>query len=120
MPVKIIESSADSGRQFHSDYFDKRMFPLEKSSQTLIVYSCDNARLSPETQRLIGSIRKPLLVHLSDETRIHVTDYYERVEAVIRPYFDARISGANIWFVPIGYANGYANDRSAVQTTRHL
>jgi hypothetical protein len=120
MPIQLIASSADSGRQFHRDYLDKCMFPLDKTCQTLIVYSCDNKRLPPETETLIRSIDKPLLVHLSDETRIHATDYYKGAGAVIRPYFDARIPGDNIWFVPIGYANGYANDSAALQTTRTL
>ncbi|GAC1612919.1 MAG: hypothetical protein NVS3B27_08970 [Novosphingobium sp.] len=110
MPVNILATDTNRACDFHRDYLEKGMFPLDTTRQTIIVYGCDTEHLNSDVTELIRTVEQPILVHCSDETRLHRTGYYATARAVIRSYFDPRITGANVWFVPIGYLNGYAND----------
>lgn len=120
MLIKAPSTQKNQAWDFHRDYLSNQLFPLAKSDQAVVVYGCDDEMLPLDVADLIDSFDKPVLLHLSDETLVHRTEYYSDARAVFRPYYDPRIRGTNVWFLPLGYVNGYANDLCTIQRDRPI
>lgn len=120
MLVKAPATGKNQAWDFHRDYLVNEMASLEQSDQPVIVYGCDDETLPQDVTEFIGTFEKPVLFHLSDQTHIHRTDYYSKARAVFRTHFDPRRRGDHVWFVPLGYVNGYANKSRETEFERPI
>jgi hypothetical protein len=102
------------GAGFEEEYLSGRLLARLMDGATdlpdtdLIVYSCDTPNLPPLAADAIAAADRPVLVHLSNETLQHNSDYYSRARWVFRSCFDPGCTQPNVTTAPLGYRSGFA------------
>jgi tetratricopeptide (TPR) repeat protein len=102
------------GAGFEEEYLSGRLLARLMDGATdlpdtdLIVYSCDTPNLPPLAADAIAAADRPVLMHLSNETLQHNSDYYSRARWVFRSCFDPGCTQPNVTTAPLGYRSGFA------------
>ena len=80
---------------------------------SVIIYSNNQNYPSSEFINYLKKFKennyKFYLIHLSNESLGHNTDYYDLAEKVFRNYFDTNIKNSNVVYIPLGFKSGYLN-----------
>lgn len=90
----------------HRNYYDSGTFQNIEESP-IIVYSCDNKLITPDIYIYLKKFEKHFLIHLSNETLGHKSDYYNRAKSVFRSYYDPNINSKNVYFLPLGFQSRF-------------
>ena len=84
---------------------------------SVVIYSCNSPDAPRELKRYLREFRRKkcrfALFHLSNECLAHSYGYARHAAGIFRNYYDPRLTGKNITFVPLGFQSGFLNHSHA-------
>jgi len=118
----IYQTSAGEYTDFEFEYIDKILFSKITHQNffdygnlnlihdnAIIVYSDDSRRISKQLRDYFKKSKDCILLHLSNESLDHKTDYYKGARFVFRSYWNPFSNYQNTFAIPLGFKAGLLN-----------
>ena len=118
----IYQTEAGEGTEFEFEYIDKVLFSkvlhdnvfdgnsfLTLKNDSIIIYSEDSRVVNTIFLNYLENSQDFSLLHLSNESLDHKTDYYKKAGIVLRSYWNPFSNYKNTYAIPLGFKSGLLN-----------